>query len=61
MRQITERNAKVIEEVLTGYIAGLQEASRKSTRVHNKVRLAGIALRELRNNKITKNGRIESK
>lgn len=61
MRQITERNAKVIEEVLTGYIAGLQEASQKSTRVHNKVRLAGIALRELQNNKITKNGRIESK
>lgn len=61
MRQITERNAKVIEEVLTGYIAGLQEASLKSTRVHNKVRLAGIALRELQNNKITKNGRIESK
>lgn len=61
MRLITEANAQVISEVLQERVAELQQLSKKSLRLQNKIRLMRIALMDLQNNKFKKNGRIKSK
>ncbi len=61
MRHITEANAKLIEEVLEEHIASLKATPSNSLRLANKIRLAQIALKDLRTNKTIKNGTINRK
>ncbi len=61
MRHITEANAKLIEEVLEEHIANLKATHSNSLRLANKIRLAQIALKDLRTNKTIKNGTINRK
>lgn len=57
MRIITERNAQLIKEVIQGEITELKNVGSKSLRIQNRIRLMQMALSELQNNKVSKNGR----
>lgn len=61
MRYITEANAKLIEEVLEQRITDLKAVKSDSLRLANKIRLTQIALKELKDNKTIRNGKINSK
>lgn len=54
MRQVTESNAKYIEEALLEWLAAHKEGASKSLRVCNKVRLVRNALQQLKTNKTVK-------
>lgn len=61
MRHITEANAKLIEEILEQHITSLKAIPSDSLRLANKIRLAQIALKDLKTNKTIKNGKTNSK
>jgi len=54
MRQITETNAKYIEEALLEWLEERKGAAQKSLRVCNKVRLVRNALQQMRTYKVIK-------